>query len=138
MLLGYHCALIKPNNKLVYSKYLNAFIQSNFVRKYYELNASGSGQKYTLTLESILSTPILLPDYDKQGLEFDSVKVIISNEVEEKITHNIFYTAITRAKKKLAIYWTPETEEKVIKSFIKRNYKTDSNILKSKYLELKA
>lgn len=68
LLLGYHCALIKPNNKLVYSKYLNAFIQSNFVRKYYELNASGSGQRYTLTLESILSTPILLPDYDKQVL----------------------------------------------------------------------
>ena len=68
LLLVYHCALIKPNNKLVYSKYLNAFIQSNFVRKYYELNASGSGQRYTLTLESILSTPILLPDYDKQVL----------------------------------------------------------------------
>lgn len=65
-LLGYHCALIKPNNKVVYSKYLNAFMQSPFVRKYYELNATGSGQRYTLTLDTILSTPILLPSYDKQ------------------------------------------------------------------------
>lgn len=76
LLLGYHCALIKPNNKLVYSKYLNAFIQSNFVRKYYELNASGSGQRYTLTLESILSTPILLPDYNKQILIGDTLSNI--------------------------------------------------------------
>ena len=31
-----------------------------------------------------------------QGLEYDSVKVIITREVDEMITHNIFYTAITR------------------------------------------
>lgn len=80
LLLGYHCALIKPNNKLVYSKYLNAFIQSNFVRKYYELNASGSGQRYTLTLESILSTPILLPDYDKQVL-IETTKISLASNL---------------------------------------------------------
>ena len=39
-----------------------------------------------------------------QGLEYDSVKIVISNEVEEMISHNIFYTAITRAKEKLKIY----------------------------------
>ena len=49
-----------------------------------------------------------------QGLEYDSVKIVLSNEIEELVTHNIFYTAITRAKKDLTIYWTPETENKVI------------------------
>ena len=44
-----------------------------------------------------------------QGLEYDSVKIVITNETEERITHNIFYTAITRAKNKLKIYWSPET-----------------------------
>ena len=39
-----------------------------------------------------------------QGLEYNSVKIVITNEVEEKITHNIFYTAITRAKEKLKIF----------------------------------
>lgn len=34
-----------------------------------------------------------------QGLEYNSVKVIVTNEIEELITHNIFYTAITRARK---------------------------------------
>ncbi|NTV40866.1 MAG: AAA family ATPase, partial [Candidatus Moranbacteria bacterium] len=32
-----------------------------------------------------------------QGLEYNSVKVVIANETEEMVTHNIFYTAITRA-----------------------------------------
>ena len=32
-----------------------------------------------------------------QGLEYNSVKIVITDEVEELVTHNIFYTAITRA-----------------------------------------
>lgn len=72
-----------------------------------------------------------------QGLEFDSVKVIISNEVEDNITHNVFYTAITRARKNLTIYWTQETEKKIINAFKIKNYKKDASILKSKFKELK-
>ena len=67
-----------------------------------------------------------------QGLEYDSVKLIISNEVEENITHSIFYTAITRARKNLTIYWTPETENKIVNSFKIQNYKNDANILKQR------
>ena len=54
-----------------------------------------------------------------QGLEYSSVKVVITNETEEMITHNIFYTAITRAKEKLKIYWTPEAEKKILGGFEK-------------------
>lgn len=49
-----------------------------------------------------------------QGLEYDSVKIVIINEIEERITHSIFYTAITRTKNKLKIYWSPETEQSVL------------------------
>ncbi len=49
-----------------------------------------------------------------QGLEYNVVKIVITDEIEEKITHNILYTAITRAKKQLKIYWSPETEEKIL------------------------
>lgn len=49
-----------------------------------------------------------------QGLEYDSVKIIITKESQVHITHNIFYTAITRARKKLKIYWSPETEREVL------------------------
>lgn len=51
-----------------------------------------------------------------QGLEYDSVKVVVTKDIEESISHNIFYTAITRAKKYLKIYWTPETQNHVIEA----------------------
>lgn len=63
-----------------------------------------------------------------QGLEYDSVKVIITEEVDELITHNIFYTAITRSKKYLKIYWSPETQEKVINGFKLADAKRDASI----------
>lgn len=52
-----------------------------------------------------------------QGLEYDSVKVIIPRSNSERITHGIFYTAITRAKKCLKIYWSSETMTDIVKSF---------------------
>ena len=68
-----------------------------------------------------------------QGLEYKSVKIVITNEVEELITHNIFYTAITRAKEKLKIYWTPETEKKVLESLKLKDYKKDAALLATMY-----
>lgn len=65
-----------------------------------------------------------------QGLEYNSVKIIIASEVGEQISHNIFYTAITRAKQHLKIYWTPECEHKVLSSMILRDSKQDANILR--------
>jgi KaiC/GvpD/RAD55 family RecA-like ATPase len=49
-----------------------------------------------------------------QGLEFDSVKIVITKEVDEQVTKNIFYTALTRAKKKLKVYWQPEVANYVL------------------------
>lgn len=52
-----------------------------------------------------------------QGLEYDSVKIVIPDSNWERITHGIFYTAITRAKKKLKIYWSAETMKSVVNRF---------------------
>lgn len=52
-----------------------------------------------------------------QGLEYRSVKVVIPSSNAEKITHGIFYTAITRAKEKLKIYWSSETMQEVVAGF---------------------
>lgn len=68
-----------------------------------------------------------------QGLEYDSVKVVITDEIEEMITHNIFYTAITRARDKLKIYWTPEAEKKILDSLEKRNNGKDVALLSLKF-----
>ena len=68
-----------------------------------------------------------------QGLECSSVKVIINDGIEELVTHNIFYTAITRAKEKLKIYWTPETEKRVLQNLKIRDDKKDARLLALKY-----
>jgi len=63
-----------------------------------------------------------------QGLEYDSVKVIITRDIDEMVTHNIFYTAITRSKKYLKIFWSPETMQDVIGNFEIMNVKNDATI----------
>lgn len=65
-----------------------------------------------------------------QGLEYSSVKIVITDEAEEQITHNIFYTAITRAKEDLKIYWSPETEDKILRGLKQRNNKKDVGLLR--------
>lgn len=64
-----------------------------------------------------------------QGLEYDSVKIVIINETEERITHSIFYTAITRAKNRLKIYWSPETEQSVLERLEVKNSTKDAHLL---------
>lgn len=49
-----------------------------------------------------------------QGLEYDSVKIVITDANEDDITHSIFYTAVTRARERLRIFWTPETQQSVL------------------------
>lgn len=66
-----------------------------------------------------------------QGLEYDSVKIIITDEIDELITHSIFYTAITRARKKLKIYWTQAVEKKVISRIKPKNNGRDIALLKN-------
>lgn len=68
-----------------------------------------------------------------QGLEYRSVKIVITDEVDELITHNIFYTAITRAREKLKIYWTPEVEQAILERIKPKDVKKDVGILR-KYL----
>ena len=63
-----------------------------------------------------------------QGLEYDSVKVIITRDIDEMVTHNIFYTAITRSKKYLKIFWSPETMQNVIGNFEIMNIRNDAKI----------
>ncbi len=49
-----------------------------------------------------------------QGLEYDSVKIVITDANEDDITHSILYTAVTRARERLRIFWTPETQQSVL------------------------
>ncbi len=71
--------------------------------------------------------------HKSQGLEYDSVKIVITHDVEEKISHSVFYTAITRTKKDLTIYWTPEAEKEVISKFKSKFNFRDAQLLANKY-----
>lgn len=71
--------------------------------------------------------------HKSQGLEYESVKVVVTNDIEEKISKNIFYTAITRTKNMLKVYWTPETEKAIIGRFTSNFNMRDINILSQKY-----
>ena len=64
--LGYHCALAKPNADILSGKYLNAFLHSDYIKKYFELNATGSGMRYTLSTETLNNIPILAPSLEMQ------------------------------------------------------------------------
>lgn len=64
-----------------------------------------------------------------QGLEYESVKVVITDANEEDITHSILYTALTRAREKLQIFWTPETQQTVIRKLQRKANLKDVNLL---------
>lgn len=70
-----------------------------------------------------------------QGLEYDSVKIIITDDIDELITHSIFYTAITRARESLKIYWTQSVEKKVLDRIEPRNNHQDISLLKQEILK---
>ncbi len=68
-----------------------------------------------------------------QGLEYNSVKIIITSCIEDEITKNIFYTAITRSKKYLRIFWSSETQKKIFENMEKKNKFRDIPILKQRF-----
>ena len=101
VLLGYHCALITPDETKLCGKYLNAFMHSAYIQKYFENSASGSGQRYTLSLETLESMPLLLPSLAEQkriGKIFTSLDKKI--ELNHKINQNLEAMA-----KQLYDYW---------------------------------
>lgn len=67
-----------------------------------------------------------------QGLEYDSVKIVITDANEDDITHSIFYTAVTRARERLRIFWTPETQQRVLKSLRRSANPKDVALLASR------
>ena len=73
VVLGYHCALITPNPTIVDGKYLNAFMHTQYIQKYFENNASGSGQRYTLSNDTISNNLEAMAKqlYDYWFVQFD-------------------------------------------------------------------
>lgn len=67
-----------------------------------------------------------------QGLEYDSVKIVITDANEDDISHSICYTAITRTKRLLKIFWTPETQHNVLKKLQVKDNARDVHLLRTR------
>jgi type I restriction enzyme S subunit len=115
--LGYHCALVKPNADILSGKYLNTFLHSDYIKKYFELNATGSGMRYTLSTETLSNIPILVPSLEMQ----EYIGNIFSN-IDRKICLNRQINDNLEAMaKQLYEYWFvqfdfPNEEDKPYKS----------------------
>ncbi|RDU68754.1 restriction endonuclease subunit S [Helicobacter brantae] len=101
VVLGYHCALITPNPKLLNGSYLNAFFHTNMARKHFENQASGSGQRYTLTKEGISCIKIPLPKLEYQ----ESVGHIFSLFDRKISLNNSIISKLEEMAKIIYGYW---------------------------------
>lgn len=102
VVLGYHNALITPNPELLNGKYLNALFHTEYAKRYFAFNASGSGQRYSLSLEALNSFPVLLPPTLK---EQEAIGNIFSH-IDRKILLNRSINQNLEAMAKLLYdYW---------------------------------
>lgn len=65
-----------------------------------------------------------------QGLEYDSVKVVITDANEENLSHAILYTAITRARQSLKLYWSAEAQQRMLSRLAVRENSKDEALLR--------
>lgn len=66
LVCGYHLAIIRSDAKIVDANYLLWWLQSNYVAKWFYINANGT-TRFGLPTEAIESLPIPLPSPEEQG-----------------------------------------------------------------------
>ena len=100
--LGYHCALITPDETELDGAYLNSLLHTKYALKYFGDHASGSGQRYTLTKEIIEDFPVVMPD----TIEEQKALALILTNINNKITlNNSICTDLEAMAKLLYNYW---------------------------------
>ena len=100
----------------VYNEKNKTLIEIN-VKKRVERDADADYSEEVVPFQIAYAVSI----HKAQGLEYKSVKIVITEDVDERITHNIFYTAITRTTERLMIYMSKETQAKLAERFVKNN-----------------
>ena len=101
VILGYHCALISPNKDILDGRYLNTLLHTDYAKKYFACNASGSGQRYALSIEALNSFPVpIIPLHEQKqiGEIFSALDKKI--ELNKRINQNLEAMA-----KQLYDYW---------------------------------
>ena len=90
VILGYHNALITPNPEKLSGKYLNALLHTDYARTYFANNASGSGQRYALSIDALNNFPVpLLPlaEQERIGDIFSSIdqKIALNRAINDNL-----------------------------------------------------
>jgi type I restriction enzyme, S subunit len=90
VLLGYHLALINPVAEKLDGRFLNYFLRTGHLRKYFEFNTSGSGQRCTIALESIKGIPLNIPAVGEQKkiaavLSALDAKIELNNRINREL-----------------------------------------------------
>ena len=106
VVLGYHCALITPKMDIpekerIYGKYLNALLHTKYAQKYFSNNATGSGQRYTLSKEAIEDMLVYLPTYEEQ-VRIGNYLSDIDNKIE---LNNLINAELEAMAKQIYDYW---------------------------------
>jgi len=100
-LLGYHCALIVPKTGILYGKYLNAYLHTKMARTYFSNQASGSGQRYTLTIGAIGDVKIPMIPYEEQ-VKIGNIFSLIDRKI---VNNNKINFELESMAKTLYNYW---------------------------------
>ena len=90
VVLGYHNALVIPTPDKLSGKYLNALLHTDYARTYFSNNASGSGQRYALSIDALNDFPVLLPTLEEQeriGTIFSSIdrKIALNRQINDNL-----------------------------------------------------
>ena len=90
VILGYHNALITPNPEKLSGKYLNALLHTDYARTYFANNASGSGQRYALSIDALNNFPVpLIPlaEQERIGDIFSSIdqKIALNRAINDNL-----------------------------------------------------
>ena len=90
VILGYHNALITPNPEKLSGKYLNALLHTDYARTYFANNASGSGQRYALSVDALNNFPVpLIPlaEQERIGDIFSSIdqKIALNRAINDNL-----------------------------------------------------
>lgn len=106
VVLGYHCALITPKNDIpeddrINGKYLNALLHTKYAQKHFSNNATGSGQRYTLSKEAIEDMILHLPSPKEQ----ERIGNYLS-DIDHKIElNNLITNKLEDLTKQIYDYW---------------------------------
>lgn len=106
VVLGYHCALITPKDDIpeedrLCGKYLNAILHTRYAQKHFSNNATGSGQRYTLSKESVEDMILYLPSFEEQKLIGNYL-----SDIDHKIElNNLINDKLETIIKQIYDYW---------------------------------